>query len=392
MMKIKYLFHTCVLISCLSACTKVDYSEVQHPAYLRVFNDLNLKIGLENKDEEKPFLTMLIDPVMDEHNIPGNAAIIGDFLDQRAPYAPPYPSHAGTSNSVNNPEYPGKETVLVGPVLNGFDLSSWAQVPAGTHRFVFCYRPTNSIPFVNLESSLRSKILLDTTITFEQGEVYTMHVLQQDFLTKEPGLLMRKEVFHKIALSDSMVYVNFYNYSAAGFWQADDKLKKFQFESGVMGYGLRDEMNVWISLCKPGELTPVNGYKFNYLGQMRRDVVTDKVSPYYSFPLFAEGGQERITTNLWQRISFLAPGIDPEMIPHGDVSADTDGAYGLISCYGNGSRQNFEQGALFLPNMIVNIHSGVYNPRSFATVNTIEVVNGNAYLMTVQRKYPPPVY
>jgi hypothetical protein len=50
------------------------------------------------------------------------------------------------------------------------------------------------------------------------------------------------------------------------------------------------------------------------------------------------------------------------------------------------------QGAIVVPNMIVNIHSGTYNPRSFATVNTVEIVNGNVYLTTIQRKYAPPVY
>ena len=392
MMKIKFLLPACLFVWSFSACTKVDYTEIEHPAYLRVFNDLNLKIGLENKDEERPFLTMLIDPQMDESKLPVGATIKGDFLDQREPYAPPYPSHVGSSNSVNNPEYPGKEAVLVGPVLNGFDLSSWAQIPSGSHRVVFYYRPTNTIPFFNLEASLRKKVLLDTILTFEEGEVYTMHVLQKNFLTKEPGVLVRKEVFHKLSLSDSLVYVNFYNYSAAGFWQADDKLKQNRFESGVMRYGLRDEMNVWFSLCKPGGLTTIPGYKFSYMGQMKREVVSNSVTPYYSFPLFADAGSDHISTDIWQRFTILAPGIDPEMVPHGDVAQGTDGAYGIISCMGNGTRPSFDGGALFLPNMIVNIHSGIYNPRSFSTVNTIEVINGNAYLTTIQRKYAPPVY
>jgi len=40
----------------------------------------------------------------------------------------------------------------------------------------------------------------------------------------------------------------------------------------------------------------------------------------------------------------------------------------------------------------VNIHSGKDNPKTFATVNTIEVVNGRIYLTTIQRKYAPPIY
>jgi hypothetical protein len=370
----------------------VNYQEVDHPAYLRVFNDLNLKIDLQNKDEEKPYLTMLIDPQMDESKLPVSAAIKGDFLDQRAPYAPPYPSHAGTSNDVSNPEYPGKEPVLAGPVLNGFDLSSWAQIPSGTHRVVFYYRPTNTIPFFDLEPALRKKVLLDTTVTFEEGEVYTMHLLQTDFTTKSKGLLLRREVFHKLSLSDSLVYVNFYNYSAAGFWNADDALKAEQPESGLLRRGIRDEMNIWYSLCKPGSLTAIPGYKLGYMGAMKRDITSGSVTPYYNFPLFADGSSDHISTNIWQRLSLAAPGIDPEMIPHGDNTEKTDGAYAIVSCIGNGTRTSFDGGAAFLPGMIINIHSGAYNPRSFATVNTIEIINGNAYLTTIQRKYDPPVY
>ncbi len=54
-----------------------------------------------------------------------------------------------------------------------------------------------------------------------------------------------------------------------------------------------------------------------------------------------------------------------------------------------GGNQNW--GAM-LPNLIVTTHSGVYNPRSFGTVNTIEIVNGSMHLITVQRVYDPPVY
>ncbi|WP_341838731.1 hypothetical protein [Chitinophaga caseinilytica] len=381
-----------ILLAGLAACSKVEYTEIENPAYLRVFNNLNLRIGLENKDEEKPFLTMLIDPVLDADGTPVSAAIKGDFLDQRAPYAPPYPSHVGSSNSVNNPEYPGKENVLVGPVLNGFDLSSWAQVPSGRHRVMFCYRPTNAVPFFSLEPQLRRKIVIDTVLELGAREVYTMHVLQRNFATRKVGVIVRTENFHKIALSDSLVYVNFYNYSSEGFWQADKSLKKNQFESGMLKYGIRDQMNIFLTLCKPGGFNAIPGYKFIQLGSVTRDAASGKVTPYFSFPLYADPTSNHISTDIWQRISVLSPSIDPERNPYGDVAADTDCQYGVIACIGNGSRTSFEQGALHLPGMIVNIHSGVHNPRSFSTVNTIEIVNGNAYLTTIQRKYPPPVY
>ncbi|SHM47852.1 hypothetical protein SAMN05444266_108217 [Chitinophaga jiangningensis] len=391
MTKIMHLLAACALLWGFSSCSKVEYTEIEKPAYLRVFNDLNLKIGLENKDEDRPYLCMLIDPEINKDGVPVSAALKGDYLDQRDPYAPPYPSHIGSSTRKNNPEYPGKENVLVGPVLNGFDLSGWAQVPSGKHRVVFYYRPMNDIPFFDLEPAVRSKKVVDTVIDLGVQEVYTMHVLQSNFVTQEKGIVLRTENFHKLPLSDSLVYINFYNYSADGFWQADINLKKNQYTSGVMQYGVRDEMNIWLSLCKPGGVKTIPGYRFAYLGQLRRNT-GNQVSPYYSFPLFADSASNHIVTDIWQRITLLAPGIDPEQNPYPDYYAVTDGGYGLVACYGNGSPQDFQRGALYLPGMIVNIHSGNYNPRSFATVNTIEIVNGNAYLTTIQRKYAPPVY
>ena len=109
-----------------SGCVKVEYSKINDPAYLRVFNNLNYIQTLGSKDNKVPFFCMFINPVVDADGMPVSAEIVGDFLDQRDAYAPPYPSHVGSSISVNNPEYPGKENVLVGPILNGFDLSSWA--------------------------------------------------------------------------------------------------------------------------------------------------------------------------------------------------------------------------------------------------------------------------
>lgn len=376
------------------ACSKVDYTKVENPAYLRVFNNLNYTVGLANKDEQRPFLTMLIDPVLDKDGMPISAAITGDFLDQRNPYAPPYPSHVGSSTSVNNPEYPGKENVLVGPVLNGFDLSSWAQVPSGSHRFMFLYRPTNTIPFFELEPSLKKKVLLDTVIQLDEREVYTMHILQQDFKTKQNGVLLRKENFHKLPLSDSLLYVNFYNYSAEGFWQADNNLKKAQPSRHLLQWGIKDEMNIWCSLFNTDGLeSPIPGYLYNYMTTVYRDTKSGKVTPYNSIPLFADALSDGIHTTMWQRFSVMAPGLHPRNNPFNDNAENTYCSYGVISCFGNGlTGPNNERNIYLLPNMIVNIHSGTHNPRSFATVNTIEIVNGYAYLTTVQRKYPPPVY
>jgi hypothetical protein len=72
-----------------SGCLKVEYSKIEDPAYLRVFNNLNYVQTLGSKDDKVPFLCMLINPVVDESGMPLSAGIVGDFLDQRDPYAPP---------------------------------------------------------------------------------------------------------------------------------------------------------------------------------------------------------------------------------------------------------------------------------------------------------------
>ena len=381
----------------ITGCSKVEYLKLESPAYLRVFNDLNYVQTLDTKDQEVPFLTMLIDPVMGQDGMPVSTAILGDFLDQRAPYAPPYPSHIGNSTSVNNPEYPGKEDVLVAPVVNGFDLSSWAQIPSGSHRIVFMFRPKNTVPFFSLESRLKKRVLIDTTMVLDAKEVYTLHVLQKDYLTKKNGIILRQENFHKLPLSDSLVYVNFYNMSAKGFWEADNAQKGGNnFAKGALGNGIRDRMNIFYTLYRGNNAkSPVANFTGKYLGEVKRTTDEVMVSPYYSFPLFADPLSDRIHTDVWQRLDVMAPGFDPASKPYGISQLDTDNNWAPVSFLSNGTVRpdiDNEGNNVTLPNMIVNIHSGIYNPRSFATVNFIEFINGNVYLTTVQRKYAPPIY
>lgn len=398
LLRIQQLGFCLIGLLLITGCSKVDYVKVDSPAYLRVFNNLNYEKTLDSKDQEVPFLAMLIDPVMDEKGMPVSTKIIGDFLDQRAPYAPPYPSHIGNSTSVNNPEYPGKEDVLVAPVLNGFDLSSWAQIPSGKHRIVFMFRPKNSVPFFSLESSLKSKVLIDTTIVLDEKEVYTLNVLQKDYQTKQNGILLRHENFYKLPLSDSLVYVNFYNLSSKGYWEADYTEKGANIgKKGALGDGIRDRMNVFYSLYRKSNTESVlTNYIGKYLGEIKRNTGEPDVSPYYSFPLFADPLSDGILTDIWQRLDLLAPGMDLSSKPYTGIEQTTDNNWAPISCFSNGTVPldiiRGDENYVLLPNMIVNIHSGKYNPRSFATVNTIEIVNGKAYLTTIQRKYAPPIY
>ncbi|WP_256009825.1 hypothetical protein [Desertivirga xinjiangensis] len=393
-----YLFILGFLSLFSAGCVKVEYSKIDEPAYLRVFNNINYVQTLGSKDDKVPFFCMLINPVLDDSGMPVSAGIVGDFLDKRAAYAPPYPSHVGTSISVNNPEYPGKENVLVGPVLNGFDLSSWAQVPSGKLRIMFVYRPKNTVPFFQLENHLKKDILVDTVIDLSVKEVYTLHLLQKDFVTKRSGILLRQENFHKLPLSDSLAYVNFYNMSAKGYWEADKSLKADNYRLKSFQGGMRDEMNVFLTLYETesnlshlGET--VSGYKGKYVSNVKLNTTTGVVNSYVSFPVWASGKSDGIKTDIWQRFDFFTPGMDIANNPFYHSSIDNGGNWAAVNCLAKGQTglTSNDNGAL-LPNLLVNIHSGTYNPKTFATVNTIEVVNGEVYLTTIQRKYAPPIY
>jgi hypothetical protein len=400
MQLIKNIFWLALVVSCVTGCTKVDYTTINEPAYLRVFNNFNFGFSMADKDKKVPFLCMIIDPVFDGKGIPTGGMVVGDFLDVRDYYAPPYPSHVGQSTSVNNPEYPGKENVLVGPIVNGYDLSSWAQVPSGLHRFVFYYRPKNTVPYFKLETSLLGDAMLDTTLTLTSHEVYTMHLLQKNYNTKENGILLRQEDFHKQPLSDSLTYVNFYNYSADGFTEFDDETKPEVFKMGQFQYGIKDRMDIFLSIFPDQEFAlsnnayrnnPVPGYKGRYLATLERNNSTNAVAPYYNFPVFANLADDGITTKAWQCFEFFTPGINPSNNPY-FYETDTDGNFAEMNFISNGiDKPNRTDGGV-LPNMLVNIHSGIYNPRTFATVNTVEIVNGGVYLTTVQRKYAAPIY
>lgn len=378
----------------LVSCTKIDYHEVENPAYLRVFNNLNYEVNLGDKGLLVPYLTMLIDPEFDQNGIPVKAAIVGDFLDKRARYAAPYPTHSAGSTKRNNPEYPGKENVLVGPIINGFDLSSWAQIPSGSHRIVFYFRPVNDIPFFQLSDDLKKNVAAEGNYDLKDREIYTLHVVQKDFKTKENGLLLRQENFHKLPFSDSSVYLNFYNMSAKGFSTSEDRKPNGMI---TLTDGIKDEMNVYLSLY-PQETTTYTvetalpGYHARFIQPLYRDTEEATVSDYFSFPLFADS-TKTITTNMVQQVTFLAPGltfiemgIGGTNMPKGLCShLSFYGLNELVQLPGRGNSARF-------PSMFINTHSGLNNPKSFPAVNTIEVVNGEAYLTTIQRKFDPPIY
>ncbi|GGH69922.1 hypothetical protein HNQ91_002909 [Filimonas zeae] len=389
-------FLSLLLIAVLAGagCRKTDFAEVSSPAYLRVFNSLRFSATLDNKDAPQPFLTMLIDPQLDANGIPESAATTGDFLETRDQWARPYPDAANTT--LYQKEFPGTAKTIAAPILNGYDLSSWAQVPSGKHRVMFFSRPQNTTPFFNLDKNQRGDVMADTMIDLQEREVYTMQVLEQDYQTKKNIVYLRNETFVKQSLSDSLVYVNFYNLSSNGFYQYSPNV----LPGNVLARDkILDTMNIFYSLYKyvsTSTSTAIKGSEYAPMGTIVRSQES-VVNPYRSFPLFADTGTNRIYTgNVAQLFQFMKPGFTPDK--SGLLQSLPLGYYLGVSVGSVGDNVNAKANIMVKASadvrsgLIISERSGVYNPRSFATVNTIEYINRKVYITTIQRRFDPPVY
>ncbi|MFB6456436.1 hypothetical protein ACE38W_14280 [Chitinophaga sp. Hz27] len=390
----KRYFLYCLIVGgmLMSSCRKTEYATIDSPAYLRVFNNLDYSPSLDTKDAPQPFLTMLIDPVLDAEGIPVSAAITGDFLDHRDPWARPYPDAA--SNVIWQKEYPGTTRVMAAPILNGYDLSSWAQVPSGKHRIIFRTRPLSNTPFFELSKTERGISLVDTTMELSSKEVYTMHVLTEDYEKNNPIMYLRRETFPNQPFVDSMVYVNFYNLSSKGFFE---KAPNEIINQVLISTKLRDTMNVYCTLNRKndGSMTPINGFDGVPMGRIIRSL-DGAVAPYQRFPLFPDTSSNRVFTgNMSQQFGFYAAGFNPQNTGFPDNQAP--GIYsGLImGDYADNvlaSSLPFKIKGDLRTGMIISIHSGNDNPRSFSSVNTVEYINRKFYVITIQRSFEPPVY
>jgi hypothetical protein len=382
----KGIYLTLILLGCLwmTACRKTDYPLVNSPAYVRVFNCLTYNVTIDNKDAPAPYLTMLIDPKLDAKGIPVGAAITFDFLKTRGPLAMPYPDAGNTS--LWQTEFPGTAKVAVGPIVNGFDLSSYGEIASGTHRFMFVTRPFSSDPFYTLNDDTRKNVIVDTTITLTNGEIYTMNVVQRSVYTQKAGIYLRNEQFTKIPFSDSSVYVNFYNISAEGFSST------YLYSSNAYNRNLHDSMSVYLALYNSNRQI-VSGYNNMFLCNMIRSQQTD-VHPYYSFPLFPDtinshgniyAGQQS------QAFTFFAVGRPIDYNFFG-TNSESYGLYSIATVGPVAPVPIYNLQGDINTGLAVTTRSGIYNPRTFATVNTIEYINGNMYLTTLQRRYDPPIY
>lgn len=418
-MKMKNIVLIAGIVLGLASCSKTTYNSIANPAYFRVFNSLNYTVDITTKDQPQPFLAMVVDPEFDKSGVVTGGKLLGDFLDKRGPFAAPFPVG---SPDYKTHEYPGTAKVLVGPVLNGINLSSWAQIPSGKHRLVFYIRPVNSTPFFSLDARDRQLVMVDSTVDLTAGEVYTMEVLQKTTKARPPvpvELYVRTEQFTKTPFNDTLLYVNFYNLSAEGYAAANPNPidPNYYTTASNMTPAFGDTMNLTYSLYKDDLPYPlnisshvgtdlINGYNLVWLGSVVRSH-SDKVAPYYSIPMFAAtdttGG---ILSTQWEMFVLTAPGYSAtagqQPFPGlGPVGASP--AYGIIGCSNLANDGKYSTitppfdinysylASTWLPNLINYTASGTHKQQSFATISSIEIINGFVYMTSVQRTYPPPV-
>jgi hypothetical protein len=390
------------VIAVLSGCRKSEYNKVDNPAYLRVFNAIDYAIDISTKGKPVPFLTMVVDPQTDKTGLVTGGSIIGDFLDVRSRYAPPASNAAGTS--YKNTEYPGKLKVPVAPIINGFDLSGWAQVPSGRHRFVFYTRPLTDVPFFSLSEKERKEqtVIADTVLELTAGEVYTMNVLEKDVFSSQLStqVYLRRELFTRLQFADSLLYLNIYNLSAEGYAEAHPERSEWIGYDKATGQAIANTVNVSYSIFtddvpypytmvnnEPPRMgyNPVPGYTDIALQSLERSQ-EPVVAPYRTVPMFAgkdtSGG---IISRQWMTLNLASTG--------GGSTGST--AISLTNESDEGRRQVWNGGifhapGFLFPNLIRQAASGPYLQRSFATVSTLEFINKQIYLTSIQRTYEPP--
>lgn len=399
-----------VLLLGATGCRKSIYNKVDNPSYLRVFNTLSYEVDLSTKGKKVPFLTMIIDPQISKDGVVTGGSVIGDFLDVRKPYAAPSSNAAGTD--YKNTEFPGKLKIPVAPVMNGFDLSGWAQVPAGRHRFVFYVRPITPVPFLMLPETDRmaDALIADTTLETSAGEVYTMNLLEKDVTSPQLSTLvyLRHEIFTSIPFADSLLYVNFYNLSAKGYAQAHPEISRNIIGTNTAtGCAIADNVNLYYYLYTPdvpypytleNNQTPAIGFDAipgynNVPLQNLQWSHTPMVAPYHAVPLFAgKDTSNGIMSRQWMELKVVPPGGQGQGGPSPangiTVSFTNESDEGRIQIWNGGL--SHAKGFL-LPNLVRQAASGSYLQRSFATISSVEFINKKIYLTSIQRIYEPPL-
>lgn len=407
----RYIFLSALLAAlCLEGCKKyAELSPIDHPAYIRVFNDLpNITTALNN-GQALPFLTFIMDPKTDASGTPTGGAIVGDYMATRQLFSLSYPiNEANSSVGVTfisgvgyqpvtylfpiNFEYPGNAHVPAAPAINGFDLSAWAQVPSGKHRIVFVSRPENGTAFADLSQTIRNRVLIDTTVDLEAGEVYTLEAVSRDMSKPDYGLYFRREAFPHESFEDDKLYVGFINLSekpsqlvADGFASAFPDRIAISYTYNLQDDALAGGTNNYYK--------PLPGYNnVNYTTLVTK---MDTVIPYLSLPLLPNSYfflADTLRTYAYTSIVSGSGGSLP-FVSFTFQDPDNPGTpFLVLNCAQNPATFNDYDNPLFtganntLPNLnlIVNTN-GQYH--IYPTLNIMELVDNRVYMMQVQKGF-----
>jgi len=400
----------------LAGCKKYALAPlVQDPAYIRVFNNLTSTIDALHNQQATPFLTFLMDPKTDASGVPSDAGIIGDYLGTRQLFSLSYPINEANSSTGNgtlgnfthpatvnltpvNYEYPGNAHVQVAPVINGLDLSAWAQVPSGRHRIMFVVRPQSNPGFKDLSETQRSSILVDTTVNFEKGEVYTLEVVSRDLDNNKYGVYIRQEQFTHQAFDPGKLYVGFINLSGKATSDMLHGLKKYMGDKiNITGtYNIfNDAASAGGGQNGPGaNYDPYPGYNNTVLTTLttKMDATIDyQPLPFLSQDAFFYQGLPRIYADITGHVFVNPLGTLPyfnfQLFNADDPMLDPFSSQGFfINCGEDPSIFNSYVTSNSTPqlNLMVNTGKGFH---VYSTLNIMEIVYDRVYLMQIQRGF-----
>lgn len=402
-------------IAVMAGCKKYAIvPSLKDPAYIRVFNDINNPVDVLHSRQASPFLTFLMDPKTDGNGVPTDAAVIGDYLGTRQLFSLSYPINEANSSTGNqliggtsgvpiveppltypvNYEYPGNAPVLSASFINGFDLSAWAQAPSGKHRIMMVVRPQTNIGFKDLSATQRGQILLDTTVNFEKGEVYTLEAVSRDLDNSKYGLYIRQEQFIHQSFQDDKIYVGFTNLSGktpvAGHYGSG----LFFWDKTNINYSYKI-INDAASGNGFNTYTTYPGYDNNYYTTLNTKM--DTSIPYLVLPLLPQSSffyQGQLRTYI-SSTNYVGVSENLGSLPYFIFTlsnADSpSGAKFQLNCAADPTIiNNYDVNNSYVTNYAPNLNLVINTGNTYhvySSLNIMEMVYDRVYLMQVQRGF-----
>jgi hypothetical protein len=426
-----YLFLGCLLFLALCGCNK--YNEVKppsNPAYLRVFNSIPYTQSAISA-QALPFLCFLMDPTFDASGIPNGGGTVGDWLQVRELYTTSYPMDAGTAlnagngqytNNPGNPtidyitnanyDYPGKLHVPTAPDMNGLDLSAWAQVPSGKHRILFVSRSQDNTPFGQLAAGIRKGVLIDTTLDFTAGHVYTLEATMANIDSSRYGAYVRDEQFAHQQFDSGHLYTAFYNVSGTpSFLATNPEFPDYYFLTDTLSvyytYYINDDNYTGSqnNQVQP-PATPLNTANNVFLGTVIRG--RDDLSVLTPMPFLAQNyyyTQQAVLRTYWE-----GPGANSGTMPFVGFSfvrsaSQPYGNYPELECmidpavYNNFSPDQVNNSNEINNYGVIDVNKFSYQVGLFQvvqsagsttvypTINIFEMIYNRVYLMQVTHQF-----